>query len=241
MAGDQYRSSRETTVRGKLVLACLIGFLCLSYIGTANPRPAKYVVMVDPGHGGRNIGAVTRHGLREKDLTLKVGLRLKELLARRNDVRVVMTRTGDRALGLWDRRDLSNHNHTDVFVSIHFNGSRDKAVNRTEVFYSSGVSRKPARTFRDMVVPAVGVDSGLVERVHWTVLWENRAHLGAVLVEAMYLSYPTADRFLADTTNLDAIAQSLAQAVDTVLDAETERRASQRHSVLASLLGMFAL
>jgi N-acetylmuramoyl-L-alanine amidase len=240
MAGERHHTSGKKTVLAKLVLACLVGLLCVSYIGAARPRSAKYVVIVDPGHGGRNIGAVTRRGLREKDLTLQVGLRLKELLAERSDVQVVMTRTDDRALGLWDRRDLSNHNHADVFVSIHFNGSRDKTVNRTEVFYSSRVSHRPAGKFRDMVVPVVRSDSGLVERVHWTVLWENRAHLGAVLVEAMYLSYPTADRFLADTANLNAIALSLAQAVDTVLDAETERRAARGHSVLSSLLGMFA-
>jgi N-acetylmuramoyl-L-alanine amidase len=239
MAAEEHDVSARNTTRDRFVLACLIGLLCLGYTCAARPRLAKYVVVVDPGHGGRNIGAVTRHGLREKDLTLRVGLRLKELLAERSDVQVVMTRTDDRALGLWDRRDLSNHSRADVFVSIHFNGSRDKTVNRTEVFYSSRVSRRPARKFRDMVVPVVRSDSGLVQRVHWTVLWENRAHLGAVLVEAMYLSHPAADRFLADTTNLDAIAVSLSQAVDTVLDAELERRAARGHSILASLLGMF--
>ncbi|MEJ2240456.1 MAG: N-acetylmuramoyl-L-alanine amidase [Gemmatimonadales bacterium] len=238
MAAEENRVSARNAARDRFVLACLIGLLCLGYTWAARPHLAKYVVVVDPGHGGRNIGAVTRNGLTEKDLTLRVGLRLKQLLAERSDVQVVMTRTDDRALGLWDRRDLSNHNRADVFVSIHFNGSRDKTVNRTEVFYSSRVSRRPAGKFRDMVVPVVRSDSGLVQRVHWTVLWKNRAHLGAVLVEAMYLSHPTADRFLADTTNLDAIALSLSRTVDTVLDSETERRASRGHGVLASLLGM---
>jgi N-acetylmuramoyl-L-alanine amidase len=235
MAGHGHHISVRARALGGLALGCLIGLLCLSNNWTPR-RSGRYVVVVDPGHGGNNIGAVTRGGLREKDLTFRVGLRLRALLAQRGDVDVVMTRTDDRALGLWDRRDLSNDNHADVFVSIHFNGSRDKTVNRTEVFYSSRVSRRPARKFRDMVVQAVGSDFGLVERVHWTVLWENRARLGAILVEAMYMSHRTADRFLADSANLDAIALSLSQAVNTVLDAEIQRQSARGHSVFASLL-----
>ncbi len=239
MAEDHNCRTSGRAARVRFLLGCLIGLLCLGYTCASRPHPGKYVVVVDPGHGGRNIGAVTRNGLREKDLTLRVGLRLKELLALRSDVQVVMRRTDDRALGLWDRRDLSNHNRSDIFVSIHFNGSRDRSVNRTEVFYSNRVSRSAARTFRDMVVPVVGSDSGLVERVHWTVLWENRAHLGAVLVEALYLSHPTADPFLADSGNVDAIALSLSQAVDTLLDAESRRQAARGHGVWTSLLAIF--
>jgi N-acetylmuramoyl-L-alanine amidase len=152
---------------------------------------------------------VTRGGLREKDLTLEVGLRLRELLSHRTDARVVLTRTEDRSLGLWDRRDASNNNRADLFVSIHFNGSRNKTVYRSEVFYSSNASREPAQTFGDMVDLAVGSHHGLVQRVHWTVLWENRARMGALLVEIMYLSHPAADDFLADVENRDVIARGL--------------------------------
>jgi N-acetylmuramoyl-L-alanine amidase len=183
---------------------------------------------------------VTREGLREKDLTLDVGLRLRELLSQRTDVRVVLTRAEDRSLGLWDRRDVSNDNRADIFVSIHFNGSRNKAVNRSEVFYSSKASWKPAQTFGEMVDLAVGSNHGLVQKVHWTVLWENRARLGAMLVEIMYLSHPAADDFLADIENRDVIAQGLQRAVDTLLDAETHRRATlQEDGIFSSLRNMF--
>jgi N-acetylmuramoyl-L-alanine amidase len=180
---------------------------------------------------------VTREGLREKDLTLDVGLRLRELLSHRTDVRVVLTRTEDRSLGLWDRRDAANDHRADLFVSIHFNGSRGKTVNRAEVFYSSNASREPAQTFGEMVDLAVGTHHGLVQKVHWTVLWENRARLGAVLVEIMYLSHPAADDFLADSENREVIAQGLQRAVDTLLDAETHRRATRRRNGIFSSLG----
>ena len=88
-----------------------------------------------------------------------------------------------------------------------------------------------------MVDLAVGSHNGLVQRVHWTVLWENRARLGAMLVEIMYLSHPAADDFLADIENRDVIAQGLQGAVVTLLDAETHRRATRRESGIFSSLG----
>ena len=220
-----------------ITLGCLIALLWARNDGT---NRGEYVVVIDPGHGGTNIGAVTREGLLEKDLTLDVGLRLRELLSRRTDVRVVLTRTEDRSLALWDRRDASNDHRADLFVSIHFNGSRNKTVNRSEVFYSRNVSREPAQTFGELVESAVGLHHGFVRKVHWTVLWKNRARLGAMLVEIMYLSHPTADDFLADIENRDVIAQGLQQAVDTLLDAETHRRATRRKSgIFASLGNLF--
>ncbi len=213
---------------------CLGTLLCASCDST---NRGEYVVVIDPGHGGANIGAVTREGMREKDLTLDVGLRLRELLSHRTDVRVVLTRTEDRSLGLWNRRDASNDNRADLFVSIHFNGCRNKTVNRTEVFYSSNASREPAQTLGEMVHLAVGSHHGLVQKVHWTVLWKNRARLGAMLVEIMYLSHPAADDFLADIENRDVIAQGLQRAVNTLLDAETHRRANRQKNGIFSSLG----
>ena len=218
---------------------CLVALLCASCDGT---NRGVYVVVIDPGHGGANIGAVTSEGLREKDLTLDVGLRLQELLSHRTDVRVVLTRTEDRALGLWDRRDASNDNRADLFVSIHFNGSRNKTVNRAEVFYSSKASREPAQAFGEMVDLAVGSHHSLVQKVHWTVLWKNRARLGAMLVEVMYLSHPAADEFLADIENRDVIAQGLQRAVDTLLAAETHRRATRpKNGIFSSLANLLRI
>jgi len=216
---------------------CLLALLCTACDVT---NRGKFVVVIDPGHGGANIGAVTRDGLREKDLTLDVGLRLHELLANRTDAHVVLTRTEDRPLGLWDRRDASNDNRADLFISLHFNGSRNRSVNRSEVFYSSNASRESAQTFSDIVDSTVGLHNGLVQNVHWTVLWKNRARLGAMLVEIMYLSHPGADDFLADTANRYAIARGLQRAVNTVLDAETQRRATQpSNGIFASLGSLF--
>lgn len=75
---------------------------------------------VDPGHGGRDPGAIGAGGIREKDVNLAVALLLERELSRRG-VRVVMTRRDDRYLSLAERRDVANAARADLFVSLHCN------------------------------------------------------------------------------------------------------------------------
>lgn len=88
-------------------------------------RPGGYprgqrVVAVDPGHGGRDPGAIGAGGVKEKDVNLAVALLLERELSRRG-VRVVMTRRDDRYLSLAERRDVANAARADLFVSLHCN------------------------------------------------------------------------------------------------------------------------
>jgi len=79
----------------------------------------RMVVALDPGHGGRDPGAVA-HGLREKDINLAIALRMERALQDRG-FDVVMTRRTDVALRLRDRTDIANNANADIFVSIHCN------------------------------------------------------------------------------------------------------------------------
>ena len=76
-------------------------------------------VIIDPGHGGRDPGAVG-HGLKEKDLTLDIAGRTRDALAG-YDVDVYMTRNSDVDLELPERADMANRLDADLFVSIHCN------------------------------------------------------------------------------------------------------------------------
>lgn len=92
------------------------------------------VVVIDPGHGGRDPGAI-HAGLREKDITLDVARRLARLLADAPAVRPVLTRDSDRKLGLAERVGLAEGAGGDIFVSIHVNSADDAGVRGMEVFY----------------------------------------------------------------------------------------------------------
>jgi len=92
-------------------------------------------IVIDPGHGGHDTGTVGPHGLREKDLVLDVGLRLRKLLEEKAGAEVVMTRSNDTFVPLEERTAIANQKDADLFVSIHANASRDASARGVETYY----------------------------------------------------------------------------------------------------------
>ena len=85
------------------------------------PRKEGYRIVIDPGHGGPESGAVGKGGNQEKRLTLLLARSLKGALERRMSVRVVLTRQDDSDVSLEARTALANQNQADLFISIHLN------------------------------------------------------------------------------------------------------------------------
>ena len=80
---------------------------------------SKWVVSIDPGHGGEDSGALGLNGSKEKAVTLAVGQRLEKLLKMRQDAPVVMTRDGDYALDMERRLEVVAEGQADVMISLH--------------------------------------------------------------------------------------------------------------------------
>lgn len=117
-----------------------------SQLATAPRKPLvqvekKLVVVLDPGHGGQDSGAMFGDVL-EKDLTLDVALRT-ELLLRAAGFTTVLTRDNDRYVSLSERASLGNRQGNSVFVSIHFNDSPREAASGVETYYSLRQSSRP--------------------------------------------------------------------------------------------------
>ncbi len=104
---------------------------------TAAPadRPGLHMIVVDPGHGGSETGAVGPAGTAEKDLTVLVSRALKRLLERRLPVEVVLTRTEDVELPLDTRTAIANQHQADLFISIHFNSSFGRKAQGAETYF----------------------------------------------------------------------------------------------------------
>ncbi len=99
-------------------------------------------IIIDPGHGGKDPGAIGKGGLREKDITLKVSLKIESLLKKRyKDIKIKMTRRTDRFIELAQRADFANREiRKDVnglFVSIHVNASISPKISGFETYYLS--------------------------------------------------------------------------------------------------------
>ena len=91
-------------------------------------------VVLDPGHGGSDPGAIGVGGLREKDVTLRLALALRPKLEARG-FSVVMTRNGDRTLSLEERTAIAEGSRGDVFVSLHANAAPRRALHGIETYY----------------------------------------------------------------------------------------------------------
>ncbi|MEA3508954.1 MAG: N-acetylmuramoyl-L-alanine amidase [candidate division NC10 bacterium] len=104
------------------------------------PAPLK-TIAIDPGHGGRDTGAVGRNGLHEKDVVLDIALRLRRLIQERLGVRVVMTRTEDVFVPLEERTAIANRAKADFFISVHVNAAPRSRAQGFEAYY---LSREPS-------------------------------------------------------------------------------------------------
>jgi N-acetylmuramoyl-L-alanine amidase len=91
-------------------------------------------VVIDPGHGGKDPGAVA-HGLHEKDIVLDVAHKLGDYIENRLDINVVYTRTGDRFIPLEERGHMANEAGAKLFISIHANASRSSAPYGSSTYF----------------------------------------------------------------------------------------------------------
>lgn len=116
--------------RGHEVLASSQGLRVL-----VNESPlAGHRILIDPGHGGQDPGAIGWTGLREKDVVLDIALRLRDLLEKQG-AEVILSREDDTFISLIDRACLAERTGAEVFVSIHVNSSVNKEANGTETYY----------------------------------------------------------------------------------------------------------
>ncbi|HVP28018.1 MAG TPA: N-acetylmuramoyl-L-alanine amidase [Myxococcota bacterium] len=140
-------------VRSVLAHGGLVGLLALALAGSPSARAESAAgddserdvgvpdtmdrfdtVVIDPGHGGEDLGAVGPDGVREKDVVLGVALRLAELL-RGDGLRVAMTREDDRAVALAERASEANALDADLFLSIHANAAPSPVARGIETFF----------------------------------------------------------------------------------------------------------
>lgn len=102
-------------------------------------KEGKLLIILDPGHGGKDPGAVGKLGTKEKDLNLNIARRLQKKLERAG-YRVLLTREDDRFLSLSERTSFANRMRASLFISIHCNASRDnpRAIGFETYFLSEG-------------------------------------------------------------------------------------------------------
>ena len=92
-------------------------------------------IIIDPGHGGKDPGAVGYRGSKEKDIVLDVSKRLAKKIERNSKTKVILTREEDIFVRLQDRTKFANANEGDLFISIHTNAAEDRRARGFETFF----------------------------------------------------------------------------------------------------------
>ncbi len=110
--------------------------------------PAKLhaikTVVIDPGHGGKDPGAIGKYGTREKDVVLDISKRLKRHLEQKG-LKVYLTRDKDIFIPLYKRAKIAERKNADLFISVHANASRYRRAKGFEVYYLSEATDDNAR------------------------------------------------------------------------------------------------
>ncbi len=179
--------------------------------GASCPLAGGAQVVLDPGHGGSDSGAVnSTFGLSEKDLTLDIAARTRANLQAMG-YSVALTREGDTALGNSERGEIANACGADVFIMIHLNGSTDPSVNYTQTFW--GKKQKDLKFSQAMsgAMGSLGIpNNGAGQFANGGLL---QATMPSTLVEAVFLTNNGEAKQLADGARQDVIAAATAQGV----------------------------
>jgi len=172
--------------------------------------PGSKTIVIDPGHGGHDFGAVFG-GRRESDDVLRLSLAVRDILQSQGQ-RVIMTRDSDVFVTLGERSDISNRNNADLFVSIHRNSSTNTAANGVDNFVFTTAPNNTVRHAFDVLDEVVdaGVQSNRgVKRANFAVL--RNTHAPAMLLEMGFITN-AGDNQLFDQ-NFNAYASAIARGI----------------------------
>lgn len=154
----------------------------------STPVPSgRYVVVIDPGHGGRDPGAVGIAGIREKDIVLDISNKVAQYLQQQG-VQVIMTRTDDREIDLAPRVGVANRARANAFVSIHANAismSRPD-VNGFETYYAPGRSSRLASAIQNSVLSSINIRDRGVRTARFYVI--RNTSMDSALVETGFVT-----------------------------------------------------
>lgn len=119
-----------TKIKNSLAIQLLV---VLTFCSSVNAQTDKFVVTLDAGHGAHDFGA-TYHGHVEKNIALKVALKVGQILEKNPNIKVIYTRKTDVFIDLVERANIANRADANIFVSIHCNANKNTVPDGTETY-----------------------------------------------------------------------------------------------------------
>ncbi|MDX2213380.1 MAG: DUF3747 domain-containing protein [Oculatellaceae cyanobacterium bins.114] len=172
---------------------------------------ARRVVVIDPGHGGTDPGAIGIGGIQEKEIVLAIAQEVTSLLER-HGVQAVMTRRDDRTLDLEPRVTFAERANADLFVSIHANSTPSgSTANGAETYYSSATGRQLAQAIQSNMIQSTGMIDRGVKQARFYVL--TQTSMPAALVEVGFVTGQQDVRRLSSPTSRRQIAGAITDGI----------------------------
>lgn len=191
-----------------LAMSLFLAFSAVSAVKKADILPASAlpavgkVIVIDPGHGGADGGAVGKNGTVEKELNLQVALRLEALL-KKTGAKVILTRNGDFALAETKREDMrmrrsvKNGSGADIFVSIHMNKFSQEKYSGAQVFYSADdKSKELAEKIQASLKNILDPSNNREAKVGEGIFLLGEGSVPSVIVECGFLSNEAEEELL---------------------------------------------
>ena len=186
-------------------------FICCNSPAAQAGRTSENVtVVIDAGHGGHDRGGIPGQRIAEKDMTLDVAQRLRNVLAA-SGYRVVMTRDSDVFVPLGTRVAIANSYRNAIFVCVHFNATNRTGASGIETYFYSRDSLPLASAIHHFVVGGAPSASRGVRRRGYYVL--RRTNIPAVLVECGFLTNPTEGAYAQTASYRQKLAEEIAAGV----------------------------
>lgn len=171
-----------------------------------------FKICIDPGHGGKDPGAIGPSGLRESEVVLSISLTTAEEL-KKLGYTVYITRTDNHFVSLQDRANFANKIKSDIFVSIHANASVLSTAHGTEVYHypesSKGIQLARIvlkRLIQDIKLGNRGVKPGTFYVLKYTIM-------PAILIETAFITNPEEEKLLAMSLWREKIGKAISAGI----------------------------
>ncbi len=215
---------KRRLISGLAIIIIAVLLLLLLSGRAAEASAGRALIVIDPGHGGEDCGAVGISGVEEAGLNLAVSGYLKQELEGAG-FDVILTREGEEALAdskkadMAARRAIMNGSGVDLVVSVHMNKFTDPAVHGPMAFYMQGSEEgeRLAKAVIDGITEEIGAPSRLANPGDYYVIRESRPT--AVLVECGFLSNAEDERLLQSREHQRSLARGIANGIVAYLSA----------------------
>ncbi len=170
------------------------------------------VIVIDPGHGGHDPGAIGPTGLKESEVVLDISLSLYRILKANTEAEVYITRKDDRFIPLGGRSALANNLEADIFISVHINADEWGRNQGIETFAHYNAPRETwamAWYIHDNLVKQLNLENNGLKADNFQVLRETTNNMKSILLEIGYISHYYDENFFRNYNNRERAARAV--------------------------------